>query len=112
MKPDSDGLHPIANTDKADRTADIVFVHGLRGTSHATWRRGKQGSAAHFFWPEELGLDLPAFGVWTVGYPAGVTALGKPGMIIEKRAGNLSQSLRSHFRSHDLGINRRIENVC
>jgi triacylglycerol esterase/lipase EstA (alpha/beta hydrolase family) len=70
-----------------------VFVHGLGGASHATWRHGKEGKAGHFFWPEELGKELPDCGIWTVGYPAGFTALGKPGMIIEKRAGNLSQKL-------------------
>ena len=28
MTPDTEGLHPIANTDQSDRVADIVFVHG------------------------------------------------------------------------------------
>src|SRR5438309_301413 len=93
MTPDSEGLHEIANTSNPGREADIVFVHGLGGTSHGTWRHGKEGKTEHFFWPGELGKDLPNFGIWTVGYPAGLTALGKPGMIIEKRAGNLSQKL-------------------
>ena len=89
----SEGLHEIANTANRDRKADIVFVHGLGGASHTTWRYGKKGTEGHFFWPEELGKDLPDCGIWTLGYPAGFTALGKPGMIIEKRAGNLSQKL-------------------
>ncbi len=70
-----------------------MFVHGLGGGSHGTWRHEKEGTPGHFFWPEEMGKDLPRCGIWAVGYPAGFTALGKPGMIIEKRAGNLSQKL-------------------
>lgn len=27
MTPDTEGLHPIANTDRQDRVADVVFVH-------------------------------------------------------------------------------------
>ncbi len=77
MTPDSEGLHEIANMANKDRKVDIVFVHGLGGSSHGTWRHGKEGKAGHFFWPEELGKDLPHYGIWTVGYPAGFTGLGK-----------------------------------
>lgn len=93
MAIDSDGLHEIANTEVPDRALDIVFVHGLGGASHSTWRYDPHGSENHFFWPQALGQDLEDCGIWTVGYPAGITALGKPGMIIEKRAGNLAQKL-------------------
>ena len=100
MTPDSEGLHEIANTTNPARKADIVFVHGLGGASHSTWRHRKEGKPGHFFWPEELGKDLPDCGIWTVGYPAGFTALGKPGMTIEKRAGNLS----FHLANAGLGV--------
>lgn len=93
MTPDSEGLHAIANTGNADRVADVVFVHGLIGFSHKTWRHGKERKRGHFFWPEELGKDLPECGVWSVGYPAGITELGKPGMAIEDRAGNIAHRL-------------------
>jgi tetratricopeptide (TPR) repeat protein len=108
---DSEGFHGIANTSDSNREADVVFVHGLGGTSHSTWRHGTDGSAGHFFWPASLAEDLPRCGVWTVGYPAGLTAFGKPGMIIEKRAGNLAQKLANAglgslplvFIAHSLG---------
>ena len=33
MTQDTEGLHPIANTDRTDRVANVVFVHGLGGMS-------------------------------------------------------------------------------
>ena len=100
MTRDSEGLHEIANTSKPDRQADIVFIHGVGGASHSTWRHGREGEQGHFFWPEELGKDLPNCGIWSVGYPAGFTELGKPGMIIEKRAGNISHKLATAGLGH------------
>jgi pimeloyl-ACP methyl ester carboxylesterase len=93
MTPDTEGLHPIANTDQSDRVADVIFVHGLGGSSHKTWRHGEKGAADHFFWPEELAKELPQCRIWSFGYAAGFTRLGKPGMIIAKRAGNMGDQL-------------------
>jgi pimeloyl-ACP methyl ester carboxylesterase len=111
MKPDDEGVHPIANTEKPDRAADVVFVHGLSGKSHSTWRYGKVGAPDHFFWPEELGRDLPDCGIWSFGYAAGFTELGNPGMVMDKRAGNLAQQLIAYgigrkpliFVTHSMG---------
>lgn len=93
MTIDSEGVHPIANTEKRDRQADVVFIHGLGGSSHSTWRYSNSNRPDHFFWPAELGKDLSNCGIWTIGYPAGLTALGKKGMTIEKRAGNIALKL-------------------
>lgn len=93
MTSGGDGLHPLFNNDDPAREGDIVFVHGLGGSSHDTWRHGLDGTKDHFFWPLELGADLKSFGIWTVGYPAGFIEMGQPGMIIAKRAGNLALKL-------------------
>ncbi len=93
MNDDVEGLHEVVNTRTPGRKADIVFVHGLGGSSHRTWRHGKPGEAEYFFWPEELGKDLPDCSVWTIGYPAGFSDMGSPGTIIENRAGNLALKL-------------------
>lgn len=93
--PDSEGVHAIANTERPGRLADIVFVHGLGGGSHSTWTHGKEGEAGWlFFWPGELGKALDQCGVWSVGYAAGITGLGNPGMVIGKRALNVADQLR------------------
>lgn len=89
MKRDEHGVHSIANTDNPERVADIVFVHGLQGKAHSTWEYGKQGAEDYFFWPEALGVEFQQCGIWTVGYSAGLTEFGSPGMLIAKRALNL-----------------------
>jgi hypothetical protein len=94
MPEDSEGLYEIANAADGSRRADIVFIHGLRGSSHETWQYKGRTEAENFFWPAALGKDLPDCAIWTVGYPAGLTeTFGAPGMIIEKRAGNLALKL-------------------
>lgn len=90
---EAEGVHPVFNPVDSAREGDVVFVHGLGGTSHDTWRHGSEGTTGHFFWPRELGVDLKTFAVWTIGYGAGISKLGLPGMIIEKRAGNLGLKL-------------------
>jgi hypothetical protein len=94
MADDTEGLQEIANTADAARKADIVFVHGLGGDARKTWCYEGQTAAERFFWPAELGKDLPDCGIWALVYPAGMTvSFGEPGMRIEKRAGNLAQKL-------------------
>lgn len=112
MIPDTEGLHPIANTDQPDRLADVVFVHGLGGSSHKTWRYGSVSDPVHFFWPEELGKELPHCGVWSLGYQAEIIPwFGADGLAIEDRAVNLAHKLTTRglgcrpviFITHSMG---------
>ncbi len=112
MTPDTEGLHPIANTDQPDRVADIVFVHGLGGSSHKTWSHGDEGAADHFFWPDELAKELPQCGVWSVGYEAEISRITGSGMVIGLRAMSVASLLINQrigqdrpliFMTHSMG---------
>lgn len=104
LPPDTEGIHRIANTERLDRLADVVFVHGLGGASHSTWTHGTRGQPGHFFWPEQLGKKVPQCGVWSVGYGAGITEFGNPGMAIGERG----LSLGSQLRLADIGTERPV----
>ncbi len=85
MSANSHDIHLFAAQANNDRLADIVFVHGLWGTSHSNWTHSNG-----FVWPEALAGHLPTCGVWSVGYAAGVTFLEQPGMTLRVRGLNLA----------------------
>ncbi len=90
MTEDAEGLHRVVNTNLENPAANVVFIHGLGGGSHSTWRFGEKGKEDHFFWPERLGEDLPNFAVWSVGYEAGISHwISDDGMAVQQRAKNL-----------------------
>ena len=93
MTLDVEGLHRIANTTRPDRRADIVFVHGLGGASHSTWRHGKLEKPGHFSGrkPWAKISRIVAFGRSAI--LLGSRNSAKPGMIVDMRAGNLAQKL-------------------
>ncbi|MYM72005.1 NACHT domain-containing protein [Duganella sp. FT134W] len=90
---DIDGVQSIANTANPLRTADVVFVHGLDGSSHSTWRYLTPDHREHFFWPAALAEDCPHYGVWTLGYAAGIHTFAPSAMAIKERARNLAHRL-------------------
>ena len=59
-------LHPIG-CEKAQRTADVVFIHGLGGDAFTTWRHGQDDSSS---WPHWLAQEFPQVQVWSLGYAA------------------------------------------
>lgn len=96
---DTEGVHAIANTEKPERIADIVFVHGLGGKSHSTWKNNNG-----FFWPEELGKELPQCGVWSLGYEADISQVTGSGMVIGLRA----MSIASLLTNAEIGTERPV----
>ncbi len=102
-------LQPIAGTKSADRAADIVFVHGLDGDKHETWKHEYDENS---FWPKLLFNDVPTCGIWSFGYDARSSEWIHGGtMPIVDRASNFAAFLRSEglgdkpifFIVHSLG---------
>ena len=63
------GLH-VVHDPKEQRIADIVFVHGLGGSSISTWSKDQDG---FLFWPERFLANEPALSsarILTFGYTA------------------------------------------
>lgn len=90
-KDDRLGVQVVAGTNNPGRLLDVVSIHGLAGDAWTTWMSDPDDDST--FWPDWLAEEFPKLGIWTVGYPAGLTAFGKPGMIIQMRAGNLAHNL-------------------
>ena len=108
MKPNATGLHRIYSPPTGGAEADIVFVHGLGGTSHGTWRHGKEGDEDHFFWPEELAREFPECNVWSVGYEADISRAAGKGMVIGLRA----LSVAALLNANAVGQSRPVIFIC
>lgn len=70
------GLHLIHRPDDAVPKADIVFIHGLGGTSRSTWSKNRDPD---LFWPLmflPLEQDICNMRIFTYGYNAEVMKAG------------------------------------
>jgi pimeloyl-ACP methyl ester carboxylesterase len=71
-------LKTIINCQDNTRLADVVFIHGLGGGWHRSWRA--QWSYGQY-WPRWLGEDNPQVGVWSLDYamrpPISLEELGR-----------------------------------
>ncbi|MDS4032044.1 MAG: hypothetical protein RKO66_18525 [Candidatus Contendobacter sp.] len=81
-----DGLQKISGCDCPDRVADVIFVHGLDGDARTTWHPKERSDA---FWPAWLGEDVPAIGVWSLGYAVSASAWKGHTMPLADRATNV-----------------------
>jgi hypothetical protein len=87
------GLHVVYEPVDGAR-ANIVFVHGLGGTSQMTW--SKSGDP-ELFWPRKflpLEQDICQARILTFGYNASVYSKGESSMTILDFAKNLLHSLK------------------
>jgi CRP-like cAMP-binding protein len=90
QKMNTDGLLKISGCDDPDRSADVIFVHGLDGDAISTWHpKGDVDS----FWPKWLGEELPAVGIWSLGYAVSSSAWKGSTMPLYDRAINTLDKL-------------------
>src|SRR5579864_2082701 len=71
-----------------DRSADVVFVHGLDGDARDTWQAdGRQDT----YWPDWLGCDLESekVAIWSLSYDAAATAFSGHAMSLVDRGMNV-----------------------
>ena len=84
----STDLIPLANTEKQERIADIIFIHGLGGDALDTWRHPKNKQDRNNYWPLWLVKDFPQMGIWSLAYEVEPTKWKGSTMPLVERADN------------------------
>lgn len=87
------GLH-VVHTPLGGITANIVFVHGLGGTSRMTWSKNKDSG---LFWPRMFlpqEQDIGTARILTFGYNADVKSSGRTSVSVLDFAKDLLYDLR------------------
>ena len=86
-------LIPKANTDNPDRTADLIFIHGLNDSAEGCWK--PKGWTEAEWWPNWVGKQFPELGVWLLDYPNAISNWQDDiAMTMENRATNLLEALK------------------
>ena len=94
---ESSSLIPVINTEKANRSADVIFVHGINADARTTWMTDNQQEGfPRECWLYWLGEDIPDVAVWTLDYPASALAWQGHTMPLEERADNIINLLLHH----------------
>lgn len=105
------GLHLIHRPENALPKADIVFIHGLGGTSRSTWSKNRDPD---LFWPLmflPLEQDVCDTRIFTYGYNAEVMKAGsRSSTSILDFAKNLLYDMR--FFIDDAAADFNIGKVC
>jgi len=105
------GLYEISNCGKSDRSADVIFVHGLMGHPITTWHQDEQcNKDCWLYW---LGneADCSEVGIWSFGYQAEFSKWKGSSMPLPFRANSFLDILESNnigkrpiiFITHSLG---------
>lgn len=103
-----EAVSKVHQGERADRIADIVFVHGLNDNSKNCWTNPKTG----FSFPNGLANDFTNLGIWTFDYDAVPLALfGGNALPLQQRATNTLAQLTAEgiggrpviFIVHSLG---------
>ncbi|KAL8965933.1 MAG: hypothetical protein Q9183_003611, partial [Haloplaca sp. 2 TL-2023] len=102
---DPQGLNVLYEPPEGSPTVDIIFVHGLGGTSQKTWSRNRD---LDFFWPREWLPFEPGFTqarILSFGYNAHFAAHGRENIL------NITDFARDLLYGMKYGLNQQSQEL-